>query len=489
MAKLSPVFNDQTVDVNGNPLSGAKLFTYTAGSSAKQATYTDSAGLVPQTNPIILNSLGYPTNGPIWLTEGQSTKFVLAPSTDTDPPTSPIRAIDNVQGVNDATVALNQWQASGVPPTYVSASTFTLVGDQTSDFQVGRRIQATVSLGTVYGYISASAYTTLTTVAVVLDSGALDAGLSTVSLGILTTDNTSSPILKDSNFRVSGSFDKTKRIALELDGISTATTRTLTVPDHDGTIVLIETLPGLQTAKIQPIAASVASNALTITLNPTTLDFRSSTLSSGTVNTRSVTSPISLIVPSGATLGSGDGIKAQLVVVAIDNAGTVEAAIINSYTANSLDESGVISTTAISISSDVQNVFYSNVARTNVPYRIVGIIEITEATAGTWATGPTLVQGMGGVAGNAITTKGVWQTVTRTSGVTYYNTRLVDLEISVNFTQGATGDTLLNIGSLSYCRENTASGGRGQIYATIPSGTSYSIVDSGTNSHSTVERF
>jgi hypothetical protein len=192
--KLSPVFNGQEVDANGDPAIGYKLFTYTAGSSTKQTTYTDKDGLVPQTNPIILDSLGYPTNGPIWLTVGQTYKFVLAPSTDTDPPTSPIKTFDGVTGVNDASISVSQWQASGVTPTYVSATSFALVGDQTTDFHKGRQLQFTTSGGTVYGKITNSVFTTLTTITVfIYSSGALDSGLSAVNLSILRADTPALP--------------------------------------------------------------------------------------------------------------------------------------------------------------------------------------------------------------------------------------------------------------------------------------------------------
>lgn len=42
---------------------------------------------------------------------------------------------------------------------------------------------------------------------------------------------------QDSTFRVVGSADQTKKVAFEVDGLTTATTRTLTVSDEDGTIV------------------------------------------------------------------------------------------------------------------------------------------------------------------------------------------------------------------------------------------------------------
>jgi hypothetical protein len=262
MAKLSPVFNDQTIDINGNPLNGGKIFTYVAGSSTKVATYTDAAGTIPQTNPIIINSLGYPTNGPIWIAEGTLVKFVLAPPTDTDPPTSPIKTIDNVQGVNDANVTISQWTPSGSSPTYVNANTFTLIGDQTSAFEVGRRLQFTTSLGTVYGTILTSTYTTLTTVTVQMDgSQILDSGLSSVNLSVLTTSNPSYPNFLDNILRIVNNLDRTKKIAFDASGITTGQTRTLTVQDKNGTIALVSDVQQVQGTFKNLRASSTGTNA------------------------------------------------------------------------------------------------------------------------------------------------------------------------------------------------------------------------------------
>lgn len=188
---FSPIGNGVAfVDSSGNPLSGAQLFTYTAGSSTKATVYQTNAGTA-HANPIILDANGRPPAA-IWLTGGVSYKFVLAPSNDTDPPAAAIYTWDNVSGINDTSVSIDEW-VSGTTPTFVDANTFTLVGDQSSTFHVNRRIKATVTAGTVYGYISAVAYTTLTTVDVVLDSGALDSGLSAVSYALLSGTNQSYP--------------------------------------------------------------------------------------------------------------------------------------------------------------------------------------------------------------------------------------------------------------------------------------------------------
>lgn len=50
----------QVCDANGDPISGAKLYTYQAGTSTPLATYTDSARTVPNANPIIMGSDGRP---------------------------------------------------------------------------------------------------------------------------------------------------------------------------------------------------------------------------------------------------------------------------------------------------------------------------------------------------------------------------------------------------------------------------------------------
>lgn len=147
------------------------------------------------------------------------------------------------------------------------------------------------------------------------------------------------------------------------------------------------------TDKIQSVTATVAANALTVALNPTNLDFRNTTLTDGTTVNRPSDTVLSLIVPSGATLGTIDGVEARLLLIAIDNAGVVELAIANEAGNSGLNEEGVISTTAIDATADLDSVIYSTSARTDVAYRIVGAVDITEATAGTWATGPTLVVG------------------------------------------------------------------------------------------------
>ena len=150
--------------------------------------------------------------------------------------------------------------------------------------------------------------------------------------------------------------------------------------------------------QIPTITASVATNILTFGLNPCSLDFRSSTASSGATTTRQVTSAISMTVSNGSTLGTTSAVASKLAVLAIDNAGTVELAVVNEDIYGLLDERLLISTTAEggTGTADSGTVIYSTTARTSVPFRIIGYIQSTQATAGAWATSPSNVAGMGG---------------------------------------------------------------------------------------------
>ena len=93
---LSPIGGvaGQFFDNNGDPLVGGKLYTYSAGTTTPQVTYTSATGVTPNSNPIILNGGGR-VPAEIWLTDGLQYKFVLYTSTDTL-----IGSWDNIIGIN-----------------------------------------------------------------------------------------------------------------------------------------------------------------------------------------------------------------------------------------------------------------------------------------------------------------------------------------------------------------------------------------------------
>jgi hypothetical protein len=95
---LSPVGGvaAQFFDNAGNVLTGGKLYTYAAGTTTPQTTYTTSAGNVAWSNPIILDAAGRVSgSGEIWLTDGTQYKFILRDSNDVL-----IATYDNIIGIN-----------------------------------------------------------------------------------------------------------------------------------------------------------------------------------------------------------------------------------------------------------------------------------------------------------------------------------------------------------------------------------------------------
>ena len=93
----SPIggFAAQFFDNNGQPLSGGKIYTYAAGTTTPQATYTSALGVTPHANPIVLDSAGRVPGGEIWLTDSLVYKFVIETSLAVL-----IGTYDNIIGVN-----------------------------------------------------------------------------------------------------------------------------------------------------------------------------------------------------------------------------------------------------------------------------------------------------------------------------------------------------------------------------------------------------
>lgn len=71
----TPVF--KAFDNNGSPLANGLLYSYIAGTTTPQATYTDSTGNTPNTNPVVLNARG---EANVWLNPAQGYKLVLTDS-------------------------------------------------------------------------------------------------------------------------------------------------------------------------------------------------------------------------------------------------------------------------------------------------------------------------------------------------------------------------------------------------------------------------
>jgi hypothetical protein len=97
-AQLAPQPVFQAFTPNGDPLVGGQLFTYIAGTSTPQASYVDSTQTTPNTNPVILNSMGQAN---VWLVTSQTYKLVLQDSAG-----NPQWSVDQVPGGFNITAAI-----------------------------------------------------------------------------------------------------------------------------------------------------------------------------------------------------------------------------------------------------------------------------------------------------------------------------------------------------------------------------------------------
>ncbi len=100
--------------------------------------------------------------------------------------------LDMIQVTTRAWAEDAEWLNWGDAPTFISTTSFSVPGDKTARYLVGRRIKmfGTV-MGTFYGRITASVFSTVTTVTVAMDSGALTSNLSKVFLSIHSGTNPS----------------------------------------------------------------------------------------------------------------------------------------------------------------------------------------------------------------------------------------------------------------------------------------------------------
>lgn len=258
----------------------------------------------------------------------------------------------------------------------------------------------------------------------------------------VTLDNTqtlTNKSLSDSTTSLINVSDATKIAKFQLSGITTGNTRTFTFRDETGTLISMATplgtkgdilafsttnvlvgigsdgqvltadsasTPGLKwsTPTAAPVysseiynlglAISVATNAMTIALkqsngstDPSTgasavkIAFRDATATNADANEVSTTGALSVVIPSGTTIGTISSATHYIYVYAINNAGTVALGVSLAL----LDEGTIQSSSAIS-GGATASVLYSTSALTSKAIRLLGRIKVSEGTAGTWAT-------------------------------------------------------------------------------------------------------
>ena len=233
----------QFFDSNGVILSGGKIFTYAAGTTTPQATYTSSSGATPHANPIILDSAGRVPGGEIWLTDGLVYKFVIETATG-----SLLGTYDNISGINNSQTAA---QIVLTPSGYTVANNvqqgFDNLGAATGSSRVGF-LQSGLSA------VARSAQEKMRDFVSVKDFGATGDGVTDDTAAIQAAINALSPL--------GGTLWFPKGAYIVSDANADNACLTVTAP--------IQFLgAGAFYTSIQP-AASVAGTVNTILVNPST---------------------------------------------------------------------------------------------------------------------------------------------------------------------------------------------------------------------------
>lgn len=255
---------------------------------------------------------------------------------------------------------------------------------------------------------------------------------------------------------------------------------------------IIDSNTGLTTGAVNLMAgalqqldmtATIAANAITVTLNRCTLSFHNTVQTNGTPVVIAMPTALTLVIASTDSFGAvtADGVR-RLVILAYDNAGTIELAASSLAGGVKLDEVGVITTAT---AATTLTAIKAAAVRTGVAYKVVGFVDATFTTAVGWGS-LAVVQPIGGQALAAMSSLGygqTWQLLTgsRAGGTTYYNT--TGKPISVSLVSGSPVDSItmvtltisgLTIARGGYGRSGAGDNGADTCTGVVPPGASYS---------------
>lgn len=207
------------------------------------------------------------------------------------------------------------------------------------------------------------------------------------------------------NGSTSSNYTTTAGDLLFFEGYSASTVRVWAI--SGGTSAVETTWQSTNTPINLSLAASVGSSALTIAIkghdgndpsasNKVYVPFRSVTAGSGDMEVLTLTAATSLVISSGSTMGFTSAVAGRLWIVGFNDGGTFRLGSVNCLSGTSIMalRNGIYSSTAEggAGAADSAQVIYTGTAVSSKALTILGYIEATEATAGTWATAPSLVK-------------------------------------------------------------------------------------------------
>ena len=257
----------------GLPLVGGKLYTYVAGTTTPQATYSDAALSVANANPVILDANGEASIycGPV------SYKLVLQDSTGAE-----IWTFDNYSPDIDSTSSDAQWFPYTGSIAFSTTTSFSVLNeDATSFLTAGRRIRTSNTAGTVYSTVVSSSFGGVNTTVVVVNDGSsvLDSGINSLAYGLLSYANPSyldplGVVVALFTADVTGYGSETQLTAFteQLDTLSTFASGTFTAkyPGYykvDAVVVLSDTAAGTRTAALKKTGSTLNSTSVIIAAN------------------------------------------------------------------------------------------------------------------------------------------------------------------------------------------------------------------------------
>jgi hypothetical protein len=284
--------------------------------------------------------------------------------------------------------------------------------------------------------------------------------------------------------------------SLSSPALGSATATTQAAGDNStkvATTAFVQASGDLRYAGAMPnFTASTTSALISASLGTGKVDFRNAVLSNGAPVEYNVTSALTLAMTSIAgSLGATTAVATSLIYAIVYNAGSPQLAVCNLTGGLQLDETNLITTTAIGSGSTAANVWYSTSAITTASqYRIVGRVDATW-TSGTGWSSPTLVQPVG--VGEALAgTNSIGYALpisvigSRALGTTYYNNLAKPRWVhytgtNSNGSSSAIITVITPLGSIQYIgQQSTNYAGAGhQVSAPIPPGCGYNITGSG----------
>ena len=152
-------------DSNGAPLAGGKIYTYVAGTTTPQPTYTDSTLITPLANPVVLDSAG---RAQIWLS-GFYKIVVKDALGNTISTTDNISAVSNggdmlastydPANISEQLVGINAAQTLANKTLETPDITGVTNGGNASTGSLGELISSTVATGSAVSLVTSTAKT------------------------------------------------------------------------------------------------------------------------------------------------------------------------------------------------------------------------------------------------------------------------------------------------------------------------------------------